>query len=69
MRSGSPVVAIRDAWRRLGTWQRLSGATLYTSCEPCLLCSFVVAQIGIGRVVFAARGTDGPTYRRCSGPT
>jgi len=57
------VVAIRDAWRRLGTWQRLAGGTLYTTCEPCLLCSFVITQIGIGRVVFAARGTDVPTYR------
>jgi tRNA(adenine34) deaminase len=57
------IVALRDAWRRLGSWQRLAGTTLYTSCEPCLLCSFVITQIGIGRVVFAARGTDVPTYR------
>ena len=57
------IVAIRAAWRRLGAWQRLAGSTLYTSCEPCLLCSFVIAQIGVGRVVFAARGTDVPTYR------
>jgi len=57
------VVAIRDAWRRAGTWQALVGATLYTSCEPCLLCSFVITQIGFGRVVFAARGTDVPTYK------
>ena len=57
------VVAIRDAWRRLGAWQRLTGSTLYTSCEPCLLCSFVITQIGFGRVVFAARGTDVPTYK------
>lgn len=31
------VVAIRDACRRLGTWD-LSGCTLYTSCEPCEMC-------------------------------
>ena len=36
------IVAVRDAWRRLGAWQRLAGSTLYTSCEPCLLCSFVI---------------------------
>jgi tRNA(adenine34) deaminase len=57
------IVAIRDAWQRLGAWQELAGTTLYTSCEPCLLCSYVITQIGIRRVVFAARGTDVPTYR------
>jgi len=57
------VVAIRDAWRRLGTWQQLTGCTLYTSCEPCLLCSFVITQVGFSRVVFAARGTDVPTHK------
>ena len=56
------IVAIRDACRRLGTW-RLTGCALYTSCEPCLLCSFVIAQIGIRRVAYAARSTDVPTYR------
>lgn len=57
------VVAIRDARRRLGTWQKFAGCTLYSSCEPCLLCSFVITQIGFSRVVFAARGTDVPTYK------
>ena len=57
------IVTIRRAWRRLGSWQKLAGATLYSSCEPCLLCSFVVTQIGFSRVVFAARGTDVPTYK------
>jgi tRNA(Arg) A34 adenosine deaminase TadA len=57
------IVAIRAAWRTVGAWPLLAGSTLYSSCEPCLLCSFVIAQIGIGRVVFAARGTDVPTYR------
>jgi tRNA(adenine34) deaminase len=57
------IVAIRDAWRRLGAWPRLRGSTVYTSCEPCLLCSFVITQIDIGRVVFAARASDVPGYR------
>jgi tRNA(adenine34) deaminase len=56
------IVAIRAACRHMGTWQ-LKGCALYTSCEPCLLCSFVIIKIGIRRVVFAARGTDVPTYR------
>lgn len=61
------VVAIRNAWKRFGTWQKLEGCTLYTSCEPCLLCSFVIAQVGLSRVVYAARGTDVPTYRPLMG--
>ncbi len=57
------VVAIRDAWQHVGAWELLKGSTLYTSCEPCLLCSFVITQIGVRRVVFAARGTDVPGYK------
>jgi tRNA(adenine34) deaminase len=57
------IVAIRSAWRHLGQWQMLAGSTLYSSCEPCLLCSFVITQIGFARVVFAARGRDIPTYK------
>jgi tRNA(adenine34) deaminase len=57
------IVAIRDGWRGVGEWPKLSGCTLYTSCEPCLLCAFVITQIGIRRVVYAARGADVPGYR------
>jgi tRNA(adenine34) deaminase len=57
------IVAIRRAWQRLGKWQMLAGSELFSSCEPCLMCSFVITQIGISRVVFAARGTDVPTYK------
>jgi tRNA(adenine34) deaminase len=57
------VVAMRDAWRRSGSWDALRGGTLYSSCEPCLSCSFVTLQAGIARVVFAAYGTDVPGYR------
>ena len=47
----------------------LAGGTLYSSCEPCLLCSFVITQIGFSRVVFAARGRDAPTYKPLLTPT
>ena len=56
------VSAMRDAWRRTGTWQR-DGSTCYTSTEPCLSCSFLLTQAGVGRIVFAARGTDVPGYK------
>ena len=57
------VVAIRAAWQRVGDRQLLRGGTVYSTIEPCLLCSFVITQLGFRRVVFAARGTDVPTYR------
>jgi tRNA(adenine34) deaminase len=57
------VVAIREAWRRVGDRALLRGGTVYSTIEPCLLCSFVITQLGFGRVVFAARGTDVPTYK------
>jgi tRNA(adenine34) deaminase len=57
------VVAIRGAWRRVDDRELLRGGTVYSTIEPCLLCSFVITQLGFRRVVFAARGTDVPTYK------
>jgi tRNA(adenine34) deaminase len=57
------IAAIRDAWRRAGSWGALRGGTLYSNCEPCLSCSFVTLQAGLRRVVFAAYGTDVPGFR------
>jgi tRNA(adenine34) deaminase len=45
------VQAIRAACARLGTLD-LSGSTLYTTVEPCVLCSYVVRRAGVGRVVY-----------------
>ena len=58
------VVAIRAALRRLESGKLPPGTTLYTSCEPCLMCAVVIAQLGIPRVVYAARGTDVPGAKR-----
>jgi len=57
------IVAMRDAWSKLGARDALTACTLYTSCEPCLLCSFAITQFKMRRVVFAARASDVPTYR------
>ena len=46
------IVAIRDAWRRAGPGA-LAGATLYSSAEPCAMCSGAVYWSGIVRVVYA----------------
>ncbi len=60
------IVAIRAAWQHLGR-QQMTGYTLYTSCEPCLLCSLVITQIEFSRVVFAAHSTDVPGYKALFG--
>jgi|SRR6476661_8134614 len=45
------VQAVRAACRSLGSAD-LSGCTLYTTVEPCVLCAYVVRRAGIGRVVY-----------------
>src|ERR1700722_11328851 len=46
------IAAIRKACRARGSLD-LSDCTLYTSCEPCWMCSTAIRRIGIARVVFA----------------
>ena len=55
------VVAIRAACRALHT-TTLEGATLYTTCEPCLMCTSAIMWAGIGRVVIGATWADAPGY-------
>lgn len=47
------LVAIRAAARSAGN-HRLSGATLYTTLEPCPMCAGAIIQARIERVVIAA---------------
>ena len=56
--SGDPTAhaemeAIRDAARRVGNY-RLTGATLYVTIEPCLMCAGAFVHARIGTVVFGA---------------
>lgn len=55
------VVAIRNACRALNT-NRLEGATLYTTCEPCLICTGTATHTRIARVVMGAVWADAPNY-------
>jgi tRNA(adenine34) deaminase len=48
------LVAIRAAAARLGTW-RLSGATLYVTLEPCVMCIGAAVLSRISRLVYGAR--------------
>ena len=47
------IVAIRDAARRAGNY-RLTGATLYVTVEPCLMCVGALVHARIGTLVFGA---------------
>lgn len=58
------IEACRAACHAVGTLD-LSGATLYTTVEPCVLCAYVIRQTRIIRVVFgvnagALGGVTGP---------
>jgi guanine deaminase len=45
------VVAIRDATQKLGTFD-LSGAEIYTSCEPCPMCLAAILWARIGKMFY-----------------
>jgi tRNA(adenine34) deaminase len=48
------IEAIREAVRALGTAD-LSGCILYTSVEPCFMCSYAIRQTGIAQVVLGRK--------------
>lgn len=46
------ILAMHNAHNELGTID-LTGCTLYTSCEPCPMCSFMAREYKISRIVYA----------------
>jgi tRNA(Arg) A34 adenosine deaminase TadA len=55
--SHGEVEAIRAACAALATTD-LAGCTLYTSCEPCAMCTATMHLAGIARLVYAASAED-----------
>ena len=51
--SHGEVEAVRDACRNLKTTD-LTGAELYTSCEPCSVCVATMIMAGIGQMYYGA---------------
>ena len=47
------IVALRDAAQKTANY-RLSGATLYVTLEPCLMCAGAMIHARIARLVFGA---------------
>lgn len=47
------VIAMRDAAARLGNY-RLTGATLYVTVEPCLMCVGAMVHARVGTLVYGA---------------
>jgi tRNA(Arg) A34 adenosine deaminase TadA len=52
------ILCIREAASKLGS-ERLVGATLYVTLEPCAMCAGAIAMARIARVVFAAEDPKG----------
>jgi tRNA(adenine34) deaminase len=48
------IVAMEEAGQHLHTW-RLSNCTLYTTLEPCLMCTGALIQSRIERIVYGAK--------------
>lgn len=47
------IVALRDAARATGNY-RLTGAALYVTVEPCLMCAGALVHARVARIVFGA---------------
>ena len=48
------VLAINEACRKLGTWH-LEECILYTTVEPCIMCTGAIIQSRISRVVYGTK--------------
>jgi tRNA(adenine34) deaminase len=55
------ILCLMNAQETLGN--DLSSCTLYTSCEPCAMCSFMIREYKIKRVVFSAHSPNRGGYR------
>ncbi len=57
------VEAMRDAQRKPHT-SDLSAYTIYSNCEPCPMCAFMIRELKLKEVVFALSSPDMGGYSR-----
>ena len=62
MYSHAELEAIESASKNKNLYGDLKGATLYVSCEPCMMCQEAILAEGISRVVYAATIEDSNEY-------
>ena len=55
--SHAEIEAIRQAEQAAGSWL-LSGATLYVTLEPCIMCAGAIIQSRVSRLVYGAEDPD-----------
>lgn len=65
------IIALREAARALGNY-RLSGATMYCTVEPCMMCAGAMIHARIARLVFGTpdpkAGSAGSIYNVLTDP-
>lgn len=55
------LAAIESASKDMNLYGELKGSTIYTSCEPCMMCIGAILYEGISRIVYAATLRDSDT--------
>ena len=62
------ILVLRQAARKIGNY-RLTGATVYTTIEPCAMCAGALVNARVKRLVFGAHdlrfGAAGTVFRIC----
>jgi tRNA(adenine34) deaminase len=61
------VVALREAARAVGNY-RLTGASLYATVEPCLMCVGAIVHARVGTLVYGVRDPKGGAVRSLLDP-